>query len=143
MKIEYFFVCDDIRYELGNKHSIIGLYDDKIIFNVTSDQKDTWPKTMQLGVFSRINMEDDRPQSVDFKIKYNEKEKLLGKGLAMAKKQHRVDKVLTFAILFHSFLFDEPGRIKFILDFFDDDKNLICSLSPDLELKVSEAVANQ
>lgn len=139
MKIQTFLVCDDIRNEIGNKHSLIGVYDERIIFNVTPDKKDSWPKTMKIGIFTKINIENDNPHSFIFKMQYNEKEQQIGTG-SINKATGTKDNKITIAIIHNNFLFSQPGSIKFTFDFFDEDKNLIQSLSPEFNLKIQELV---
>ena len=80
MKLQTFIVCDDIRNEIGQKHSLIGVYDDRILFNVTPDKKNTWPKQMKLGIFAKISFGELTPKSFSFKMKYNENDVPLGEG---------------------------------------------------------------
>ena len=57
MKIIDFIVCDDIRNEVNNKVSLIGIYNDAINFIVPANS--SWPKILQLGLFIRLDFEND------------------------------------------------------------------------------------
>ena len=138
MKLQTFLVCDDIRNEIGNKHSIIGVYDDRILFNVTPDKKGTWPKQMKLGIFAKIIFENEFPISFTFSMKYNYKDELLGEGFINLKETSQNKFVA--AIVHNNFLFDQPGKIKFTFTFFDESKVKIGSVSPDFELEVDELI---
>ena len=139
MKIDTFIICDDIRFESGNKHSLMGVYDDKIIFNVTPDKKDSWPKQMRIGIFSRIDLQDDQPCSFNIKIKYNENENLIAQGEIKKSKQDDSNR-FSVAIVSYNFLFKEKGSIKYFFNFFDKNKKRISSLSPDFDIKVIEKI---
>ena len=78
MKLLDFIICDDIRNELGNKHSLMGIYDDSIEFQVTPDNQNTWPKLLRIGIYAKVKTEDNE-EVFKFKIrmKYNEKETVL------------------------------------------------------------------
>jgi len=140
MKILAFLVCDDIRNEIGNKNSLIGVYDDRILFNVTPDRKNTWPKTMKIGIFAVIALEGKDPKKFSFKMKYNEKEQLLGGGEIRFKSDDTKKHKFKVAMVYNNFPFDKPGKIKFTFEFFDKDGALIDSVSPTYELEVSELV---
>jgi hypothetical protein len=140
MKIKTFLICDDIRNEIGSKHSLIGLYDDRIIFNVTPDNKDTWPKQMKLGIFAKIDLEEDDPSSFRLKIKYNDNEQVLGEGGTKKQDKGNMKKLLSFAFVHNNFIFEGPGSISFVFDFFHEKKEIIQSIAPDYELKVEEKI---
>lgn len=139
MKIITFAICDDIRREIGSKHSLMGVYNGDIIFNVTPDKKDSWPKRMGIGIYAAFDLEKDKPHSFTLNMKYNEKDQLLGKG-----KRGELDNLeknkCTVAMVNHDFVFHEPGFIKFTYDFFDADGKKIKTFTPNFELKIRELV---
>ena len=59
MKLSSFLICDDIRQELGNKQSLIGIYDDTLNFDVPLNISNKWPKVIKLGVFIKLMFDDD------------------------------------------------------------------------------------
>lgn len=140
MKIKTFIICDDIRFEIGSKHSLIGLYDDRIIFNVTPDNIDTWPKQMKLGIFAKIDLEDEDPSSFRLKILYDGTEQIISEGVAKKQDKGSLRKNLSFALVHNGFLFQGPGKIIFTFEFLNDKREVIGSISPDYELLVEEKV---
>jgi len=52
MKIEAFLFCEDIRLELGNKFSLMGVLGDTLGF--VSTEENSWPKHVNLAVFVRL-----------------------------------------------------------------------------------------
>lgn len=58
MKIIDCIVCEDIRREIGGKHSLMGVYDRYLLFPVRSAQAGNWPKLQQLSLFIRMKREE-------------------------------------------------------------------------------------
>lgn len=137
MKIINFLICDDIRFEIGNKHSLIGVYDGKIIFNVLPDKQGQWPKNNKIGIFAKFQLESEKPYSFSLKVFYNKKEKEIGKGLLNIDHSKSNNKI-TLALLHNNFEFSELGEIEFQFEFFDKGNNQIKSLIPNSTLLVEE-----
>jgi len=141
MKITNFLVCDDIRNEIGNKRSLMGIYDSSIEFRVTPENKSQWPKAMRLGIFARIKFENTDIKkgisSFKLKIDYNGDIKEMGKGAFSAEKVSMFH-TASLAIVHNNFVFKEPGEIRFSLDFSDVKNNVIQTITPDYILKISE-----
>jgi hypothetical protein len=58
MKLKDFIICDDIRLEIHNKFSLIGVYNDVLKFSVPEKLADNWPKGVHLGFFIRLDIEN-------------------------------------------------------------------------------------
>lgn len=141
MIIDSFMVCDDIRQEIGNKLTLVGLYDEQINFNVAPDSKNSWPKQMKLGLYVVIDLKDSEPKSFNFSMKYNGVKLEIGKGqITIAHNKELGKNKLKLSFVNNNFQFIEPGIIDFIFDFYDDKKNLIHSLIPNYQLSVREVV---
>jgi hypothetical protein len=55
--------CDDIRQELNNKLSLMGLYNDRMVLNINNENEITWPQPINLSAllrFSRMKKMKDR-----------------------------------------------------------------------------------
>lgn len=59
MRINNFILCDDIRTEVGNKKSLMGVYSKEITFSVAKDEKKQWPKELVLGVMLDFSVTRD------------------------------------------------------------------------------------
>ena len=57
MKLNDFIICDDIRTEVNNKVSLIGVYNDALNFIVPERAAALWPKAIRLGIFIRVDLE--------------------------------------------------------------------------------------
>jgi hypothetical protein len=58
MKLDNFIICDDIRTEVSNKYSLIGVYNDALNFFVPESAVGSWPKVIRLGLFIRVDIEN-------------------------------------------------------------------------------------
>jgi len=141
MKIVSFIVCDDIRNEVGGKHSLMGVYGNSIEFRVSPENKNKWPKSMKVGIFVNIKLEDnDREKDINsfsLNIDYSGKVEKVAKGLfspAHIPMSHSVN----LAIVHNNFVFKEAGEVRFFLDFFDGKDVTIQTIAPDYVLKISE-----
>lgn len=140
MKLLNFIICDDIRQELGNKHSLMGLYDDSIDFQVTPDNQNTWPKSLRIGIYAKVKLEDNE-KAFKFKIrmKYNKKETVLVDNILPQSETNPFHKIV-ITLVNGNFVFENPGNITFFLDFYNQKKELIATLSPELVISVKEKV---
>jgi hypothetical protein len=142
MKLINFIICDDIRSELGNKNSLMGIYDDTIDFRVTPDKEKNWPKVMRIGIYARILIDEDK-NITHFKLKslFNKKETIIGDGILNLSKLKQLKKI-NIAIIHNSFVFENTGNIKFIFDFYNDKDEIVETLQPDFSLEVKETITN-
>lgn len=136
MKIGTFILCDDIRYEMGSKLSLMGVYADSIEFSVPPDKKDIWPKRIRLAVYMTADLEG-RPASA-FKIRavHEKSEAILGEGSFDQAIEHK----LKIAMVNRNFSFETGGEYTFYLDVFDEKGNLNESSEPGYSVMVKERV---
>ena len=142
MKLINFIICDDIRNELGNKNSLMGVYDNTIEFRVTPDKENTWPKTMRLGIYARIRIYEDK-DITHFKLRtfFNDKETIIGEGILNSPAMKQLKK--NIVILHNAFVFENLGIIKFSFDFYNKNDEIVESLHPDFSLEIKETVINK
>ena len=141
MKIINFLVCEDIRTEVGNKHSLMGVYGDTIEFRVTPMNKDKWPKRVRLGFFvsmkfQKVDWEKDI-ESFSLNLDYNGKTREIGKGLLRPREIPKIN-LINLVVIANNFEFHETGKIKFFMEFFGSGNNVIKKLTPDYTLGVLE-----
>lgn len=72
MKIIDAIFCEDIRFELNNKLSLMGLYGDQIIFQVSESvaTEIRWPMATTLALLLRFKMEKKEKHPDQFKFEY-------------------------------------------------------------------------
>lgn len=66
MQIKSFIICEDIRREIGNKSSLMGVLGDSLIFEGVGSSE--WPKLTNLAAFIQISLEDVVPSCFSVKI---------------------------------------------------------------------------
>jgi hypothetical protein len=69
VQIKDVIVCDDIRSELANKFSLMGLYFNRIVIEPKGEAI-KFPILLKLGLMIRLNGEDADAFPQDFEIKY-------------------------------------------------------------------------
>lgn len=74
MKLHDVIFCDDIRNEVNNKLSLMGVYNDIIIFHVDEKQV-KWPMPFKLGIVLRFDIihTDEYPERFEFEYFMNNK----------------------------------------------------------------------
>jgi hypothetical protein len=71
MKFIDVLFCDDIRQELHNKLSLIGLYNDRLVLNVNQQvEKIIWPQPINLCALLRFSIDDRKKQADRFEFEY-------------------------------------------------------------------------
>jgi hypothetical protein len=67
--------CDDIRQELNNKLSLMGLYNDRMVLNINNENKITWPQPINLSALLRFSLDEknEKPDSFEFEYILNNK----------------------------------------------------------------------
>ena len=139
MKIETFIICDDIRYENGNKHSLMGVYDDSIIFINSEDKKNIWPKVKQIALFCRVITEKKFPASFELFSSVNDAKKSIMKGkLPPGNIKNTQNNKINLSIVLNNFEFNSSGNLEFIFKFFTEGGQVIEELVPNQKLKVIE-----
>lgn len=68
MKIKDIVFCDDIRHEMNNKTSLMGIYGDRIIYKF--NKVETWPVQSRLALMIRIAREVKESNINKFKFTY-------------------------------------------------------------------------
>lgn len=61
MKLRDIIFCDDIRNEINNKFSLMGIYADKIVFKFNSLESEKWPLPVKLCLLMRVQAEANDP----------------------------------------------------------------------------------
>jgi hypothetical protein len=143
MKVVDFLICDDIRTEIGNKHSIIGLYDDAITFNVSIAEKGKWPKIIKLGIFikARFDNNQEKKQVGKFRldVMLNETNKTIAEGeLNFSEKKEATG--INVAVVFNQFVFESPGLMTVKMVLLDRKNEEIASIEYPGKFKITETV---
>lgn len=98
------------------------------------------PDTPEYAIYAKVKTEDNE-EVFKFKIrmKYNEKETvLLDRILTLPK--IKTSKKINIAFIHSAFKFENPGNFTFFLDFYNQKKEFITTLSPEFVISVKEKV---
>ena len=125
MELMDFVVCDDIRPELGNKFSLMGVYERAYVINALVT---TWPYTTRLALFIRVQFGNE-PIPQQFEFRTLRRGEIRGRfpgaipNLVAATPFSLVLNLNPFGIL-------EPGIIDFEIAFFTNGIEAVLPLRP-------------
>lgn len=139
MKLLDFIVCDDIRHEIGNKPSIMGVYDN-IIFSPPPEGDLEWPITLRLGFFIRFLKEPGDVQPEAFRVEFIRDGSVFSKVEGIIKAAS--DSGFSIVLVNSAFQLIGVGPISFKIVFSKKGK-VINQFEPDYRLHVEVAKESQ
>lgn len=137
MKVLQFIVCDDIRHEIGNKHTLVGIYSENITFAVQQDKRGEWPKTIKLAFYVLLEVSDQLPASIEIKMTGPQGALTIGKT-ALDTQKIQGHKRLRLAIVNNSVRFTHEGDYCFSVTLYDSKDSEMDTEIPDYKFHVSE-----
>jgi len=140
MKLRDIIFCDDLRTEINNKFSLMGIYADRIVFKFENAEAEKWPLPVKLCLVLRI-LVDEKDPSVDsfifnFKLNGKNTEPLSGEV-----KMRPDQSIMTLNIIVDG-LPVEKGALGFDLKLLSNKKEVF-TVSQDSALKVMSEVAQK
>jgi len=131
MRINGFVLCDDIRNEVGNKKSLMGVYTKEIVFPTTSDDKNPWPRQMNLAIMLDFTITGDTKRRAEkFVVSYvfNGNRKKLGEG-TFTLSQEECERDDEFQVIIFStnakYSFDAAGTLTHLVSLYDGSGNVL------------------
>ena len=121
----------------------MGVYDDKIIFTVTPDQKDIWPRPFSFAVFLRVLMEPDDSKKHITKMYFSvgqEGRKQTFPPANVPSEQLEAGQRLTFAVKLVNHLLYSNSPLTADITFLDNNNNVVLTISPDPPPQIEEIV---
>jgi len=140
MKFTDIIVCDDIRREVGNKHTLVGVYADIIYFQPQQNVPQ-WPIFKPIGIFFRIIKEDGDSDFDNFKgsifhIPFGkDKEDAIKLGNVQAKAGGTILKVFTVDMVV-PLKIPGPGTLHLGFQVFNKDEKLEDKFWPLIDVDV-------
>lgn len=125
--------CDDIRQEINNKISLIGVYSDQLVLNINGAVDIIWPQPINLSALFRFSMDKNEIRPDHFALEYilNKKTILQANGEIM----NLNDKTQFHLIVNAMAIPFEPGylgiKIKLLADgkiLFAEEKDSVLSI---------------
>jgi len=121
MKLLDFIVAEDIRHEMGNKHSIIGIYNE--VIGLQSKSITTWPIPFRFGVFIRLKTveHDNTANKFTLNIVYDNNIIATMNGNVTPDKAINI---ISLPLVLSTFPLPGYGEITFNFEIFNDKKSL-------------------
>lgn len=145
MKINSLIICDDIRSEVGNKKSLMGVYTKELLFTVTAEEMDIWPRDLILGMMLDFSISAElKKKAHTFKVtcSVNDVETMLGEGefdFPPDERELEGDFQMTLFAKFQ-YRFESCGKLSHCVKIFDVSGNEIDQATPATELLIKETI---
>ncbi|MDD2336122.1 MAG: hypothetical protein PHD01_06065 [Geobacteraceae bacterium] len=119
MQLLDFLIADDIRHELGNKFSIMGIFTD--VFGLSQTPK--WPLNIKVGVFIRLKVEgkDKKPDSFKLVISHELKKVAEAVGNFTINDQ---TKTINIPLILNPLPIPNVGLLTFALEIFSSGESV-------------------
>jgi hypothetical protein len=121
MKVIDYIIAEDIRFETGNKFSVMGIYSDEIKLGLPSDIQ--WPIPFRFGIFIRVEIEnsDVVPNRFVLKVDHDEKNIAQMDGNIEFKGSVRT---ISLPLVISPFPLPGYGNIRFVFEIYKDKELL-------------------
>jgi hypothetical protein len=131
MKLLDFIVCDDIRNEVGNKHTLVGVYGDTIRISAQNPNKFQWPYAMRIAFFVRLLLEGphDRPDKLYFGCFYGDQEIFKVDGSVSPPNKNVNVRTLNINTIVDKLLLRGPGEVIPKLRLYKEGKEIFSWIS--------------
>ncbi len=138
MIIQEFIFCDDVRQEMWNKQTVVGIWGENLLFQIPDKNKMKWPLAARLGLFIRLKKEQEEinPDSFSISVLFNDKECFNSKGNILV--NNNPTTLITITMVNNNFSFPGEGIYKFKITLYSKN-NIIFDNFPVNSLNVSVA----
>lgn len=130
MKFIDYIIAEDIRFETGNKYSVMGIYNEIIGLNLSEDTQ--WPIPFRFGVYVRLELEesDVAPNRFVLNVDHDDKNIASMNGNIHIKTSVRT---ISIPLVLSPFPLPGYGKIQFNFEIYND-KDLLNSETHKLEI---------
>ncbi|NOU23584.1 MAG: hypothetical protein HOO93_17690 [Methyloglobulus sp.] len=122
MKLENFIIAEDIRFENGNKISIMGVVNDEVGITLPDDVD--WPIPYRFGVFIRFTIEKADPVPMRFVLTVNHNNKPIAIMDSGFEQKDAFD-IISLPLVINPFPLPGYGTIRFNIDIYNNETVLI------------------
>jgi hypothetical protein len=127
MKILDYIFCDDIRFEIRSKYTLVGLYQDSINIETDNPSSIDWPIGLRFGILLRLHTGTDLPTDKEtnfrFELKYNGEQVGSSEG-AIAINDSK-SAAISIPMGPFTVVINEPGAFTFRIHFTRDGKEVV------------------
>lgn len=124
MKFLDYIIAEDIRFETGNKISVMGIYSDEMRLTLPDDFQ--WPLLFRFGIFIRLEIEDSDviPNRFVLNVDHNNNNIAKMNGDIELKAPASLH-ILSIPLVINPFPLPGYGTIQFNFEIYKDAKKLI------------------
>jgi hypothetical protein len=98
MRVHDFLVGEDIRMEMGNKHSVMGIFGDYLSVTLPADASDA-PISVRLAFLLRMDVGPADPDTLHFEFKISSQEKVFARFEGATGKPHQFKGLLALPLI--------------------------------------------
>lgn len=130
MRLLDFIVADDVRREVGNKVSVMGVFNESINLSIQEDT--SWPVLFRLGLYIRILIDeaDEIPDHFLLKIFHNNETIAEFGGTIALTTQGERPMLITLPLVANPLPIPSSGVLTFQLQLTSKEVNIFSSTSP-------------
>jgi hypothetical protein len=117
MKILDYIFCDDIRFEIHGKYSLIGLYQDSINIETKDPATIQWPIALRLGILVRLQVSEEiaKRQEIQFDFDFKFKNNRIGSTQGSLMINDATSTTIALPMGPYQILVPSPGEFTFTL----------------------------
>ena len=140
-----FIICDDIRLEATGQNTLIGVYHDSIVFNVSPSEKDIWPKNLSVAIFARVLLgEEDKTKNIsklELFVTLGELKTSIGKIEVERSKVNKSNRI-AIVVTLKNFPFEKEGSMSMYLNGYNENDEMVVGVNAPTSIMVKEMVVN-
>jgi len=146
MKLVDFIICDDIRTEINNKVSLIGVYDDAINFVTQEKAANFWPKGIRLGIFIRLDFVDLEEQNEIGKLVIEstingEPNLRMEQPLDTKEQKNSLLRRMSISVVFNQISIPKTGDMVLTLSVYNKNNEIMDKFYYPGDIKIAEIIA--
>jgi len=135
MQLLDWIVCDDIRMEIGGKHTLVGVYDN-LEFHKAPEK---WPINIKLSFFIRIKRLDDDMRPDRFVVEFTQDGNQSGKFDEKMGVKGSEYNLISICMVNNAFPILGPGKLNMKISFYEGERLMKAIESPyGLEIKIKK-----
>lgn len=144
MRINNCILCDDIRSEVGNKKSLMGVYSKEIAFAVADSDENPWPKEMVFGLmldFSVIGATKGNAKSFEISYLLHDVKHSIGRGLFQFTQEELESNSDAQVVIYMKgkYQLDSPGFLVHTVEIMDDSGAVISKATVPTPMMIKQA----
>ncbi|CAG36776.1 hypothetical protein [Desulfotalea psychrophila] len=130
MKITDFIICEDIRHEVGDQYSLMGILETPMVFS-QEENGENWPRRIVFCMMVRVQIPQngiyESVSSLSVTIKINKEETLIGKQEIETEKLSSKDSFISSSAYakINNIEAKGPGQLSVIIRLYNSNNELL------------------